>query len=117
VNSVINSQGVTAMSDNFANQPATSADPAFSEVEINWPSLWQASGNDWSWMLQSEKVTEESLPPRSKSASNRRPTCGEIFFTSILVLSVLWLQTCTDSGKTVKQPEVALPAISLDRVR
>lgn len=105
------------MSDNFADQSATSTDPTFSEVEINWLSLWQASGNDWSWMLQSEKVTEEALQPGSKLASNRQPTCWEILFTSILVLSALWLQTCTDSEKNVKQQEVFLPAISLDRVR
>lgn len=105
------------MSDNFADQPVTSADPTFSEVEISWPSLWQASGNDWSWMLQSEKVTEEALYPAGKPASKRQPTRWEILLTSILVLSALWLQTCRDSVKNVKQQEVVLPAISLDRVR
>jgi hypothetical protein len=114
VNLVINSQGVTAMSDNPANQTNNLADSSIFD-EINWFSLWQASGNDWTWMLQQEVADRRNLKPEKQTASSHQPTYREIFLTSILVLLTLWLQTCMNSRKDRTHQEVYPPAISLEQ--
>lgn len=102
------------MSDNPVRETVTSPEASFLD-EINWLSLWQASGNDWSWMLQQEIASEQITQQNDRITSSRQPSLGEILFTSVLILTVLWMQTCTDSRKSAIQEQISLPSISLEQ--
>lgn len=50
------------MSETHPSENNQAVDNSF--AEINWMSLWQTSGNNWSWMLE-----KECLPTVSRTAN------------------------------------------------
>ncbi len=60
--------------------------------EVNWMELWEASGNDWRWMLADDRESSR----RSKS---RGRFAGEIISTLLLLVLALFLYQGYERGR------------------
>ncbi|ACK73032.1 hypothetical protein PCC7424_4671 [Gloeothece citriformis PCC 7424] len=61
---------------------------------INWISLWQASGNDWSWMVKQNCVSHpRSSIKRKKSVSQQKVLFIELILTVALLLLARYIES------------------------
>ncbi|WP_013322085.1 hypothetical protein [Gloeothece verrucosa] len=84
------------MSEQNFSQKDSPGDSSFSS--INWVSLWQASGNDWSWMIKQSCLSSSSSSLKRKESLNQRKV---IFIEIILTIALLLLARFVESYRPV----------------
>lgn len=65
-----------------------------SSTPINWLSLWQMSGNDWTWMLKQDYSSDAHPPLKKKGAgSHKKILMLELMVTIALLFLVKHLES------------------------
>lgn len=72
------------------NLPPRKSDYESSTFFINWISLWQASGNDWTWMVKKDSYTQTKT--NKSSSSKQRIILIEIALTVALLLLARYIE-------------------------
>lgn len=84
--------GESSMSEQNFSQKDSPKGSSFGS--INWISLWQATGNDWSWMVKPSGLSNARLSVQKKEALNQRKIILiEIFLTIALLLLARYVES------------------------